>query len=190
MASMRRYNVAWQNWPGAPGVSTFYSDTVVDISTFTDALRAFWGTMGTLVPSGLTIQVPSNGDIINDADGTITGAWSDGTPVTVVTGTAAGAYAGNAGAVVHWLTTGVVNNRRVRGRTFVVPLIGSSYEANGSLSSATLASLNSAAATLVAAVGASMLVWHRPKPPAIGSSFNVTNHRVPDLAVSLRSRRI
>jgi len=190
MANMRRYNVAWQNWPGAPGVSTFYSDTTVDISTFTDALRAFFQSLITLLPSGLTIQVPAVGDIINDADGSIVGAWSDGTPVLVVTGTGTGAYAGNAGAVIHWLTSTVINGRRVRGRTFIVPLIGSAYESNGSLSTTTLSTLNSAANALDAAVGGSMLIWHRPKPPAAGSSAGMDSPRVPDLAVSLRSRRI
>lgn len=190
MANMRRYNVAWQNWPGSPGVSVFYSDTSVDISTFTDALRAFWNSLAALLPSGLTVQVPSSGDVINDQDGTITGSWSDGTPVLVVTGTGAGAYAGNAGAVVHWLTSGVVNGRRVRGRTFIVPIVGSAYETNGSLSTATLTSLNGAASTLVGAVGSGMRIWHRPKAPAVGSQHDVTGHRVPDLAVSLRSRRI
>jgi hypothetical protein len=190
VANMLRFNCAWQNWPGAPGVSTFYADSGTDISTCTDALRAFWNSLAGMIPSALTIQVPAVGDIINDQDGAISGAWSDGTPVTVVTGSGAGAYAGNAGAVVHWLTAGVVNGRRVRGRTFVVPIIATQYETNGSLSTACLATLNGAASTLVTALGSSMLVWHRPKPPAAGSSAGVTGHRVPDLAVSLRSRRI
>lgn len=190
VANMFRMNCAWQNWPGAPGVSTFYVDTGTDISTATDALRAYFNAHIALLPAGLTIQVPSNGDTISDADGTITGAWSDGTPVTVVTATGAGAYAGNAGAVVHWLTTGLVGGRRVRGRTFLVPLVASAYESNGSLSAATLTTLNTAAGTLVGALGSGMRIWHRPKPPAAGSSFDVDNHRVPDLSVSLRSRRI
>jgi len=190
VADMMRFNVAWQNWPGAPGVSTFYAEQGADVSTITDALRAFYLALITYVPTGLTIQVPSSGDIISDASGAITGAWSDGTPVTVVTATGAGTYAGNAGAVVHWLTSGVVNGRRVRGRTFIVPLVSSSYDANGSLSAATITALTNAATTLVAAIGTNMLVWHRPKTPAIGSSFDVTSYRVPDLAVSLRSRRI
>lgn len=190
MADMMRFNCAWQNWPGSPGVSTFYAEAGADVSTVTDALRAFFNSLATLIPLSLTIQVPSNGDIISDANGAITGAWSDGTPVTVVTCSGAGAYAGNAGAVVHWLTTGVVNGRRVRGRTFLVPLIGSAYESNGSIATAALATINGAAATLVAAIGTNMLIWHRPKGVMIGSSFDVTNHRVPDLAVSLRSRRI
>jgi len=190
MASMMRFHCAWQNWPGAPGVSTFYAEAGADVSTITDALRAFYQALVTFLPTGLTIQVPSSGDIISDVDGSITGAWSDGTPVALVTGTAAGVYAGNAGAVVHWLTGGVVNGRRVRGRTFLVPLIGSSFDANGSLSAATITAITNAASTLVAAIGTNMLVWHRPKTPAIGSSFDVSAFRVPDLAISLRSRRI
>ena len=190
MADMMRFHCAWQNWPGAPGVSTFYAESGADISTITDALRAFWQSFVTYLPTGLTIQVPSTGDIISDTTGAITGAWSDGTPVAVVTGTAAGVYAGNAGAVVHWLTGAVINGRRLRGRTFLVPLIGSAYDANGSLSATTITAITNAATTLVAAIGTNLLVWHRPVPPMNGSSADIVGFRIPDLAVSLRSRRI
>lgn len=190
MADIQRYNVAWQNWPGAPGVSTFYAALGTDVSTVTDALRAFYNSLITLLPTGLTIQVPATGDIISDQTGDITGSWSDGTPVTVVTATGAGAYAGNAGAIVHWLTGGVVNGRRVRGRTFIVPLVGSQFDGNGSLSASCLTALNGAATTLLGALGSAQVVWHRPKGVVPGSSFAVTSHRVPDLAISLRSRRI
>lgn len=190
MANLPRVNVSWQSWPGAPGVSTFYMAQAAPLQATVDALRAFFNAHAALLPSGLIINVPSSGDIINDATGGIEGAWSVGTPPTTVTGTGAGAYAGNAGAVVHWLTTTVVNGRRVRGRTFLVPLISTAYDTSGSLSTATLSTINTAAAGLVTAAADDLVVWHRPTQFAQGSSATITSHRVPDLAVSLRSRRV
>lgn len=190
-----RVNCAWQNWPGAPGVTTFYASpgpVQVDI----DAVRTFFNALTGLIPVGLTIQVPSSGDVIDETTGTITSAWSVATTPAVVTGTATGSYAGNAGAVIHWLSVGIVNGRRVRGRSFIVPITGSAYDAAGSLSTATITTLTNAANALEAS-SFPMTIWSRPVtnavPPATnraGSQHQVNSIRIPDLAVSLRSRRV
>jgi hypothetical protein len=189
MTDMARVRCVWQNWPGAPGISTFYLANPPTQAQI-DAIRAYFNSLVTLLPSGLTITVPQTGDVIDDISGLITGSWSVGTPPVVVTGTGAGAYAGNAGAVTHWLTGLVVNRRRVRGRTFLVPLISTAYDTAGSLATATITTLSGAATTLLAALGSNWRVWHRPAKGLGGGSGVVTSFRVPDLAVSLRSRRI
>ena len=192
--SINRLNAAWQNFPGAPGVTTFYTNGTMTQAEV-DAFRAFFLAIASLLPTGLTVQVPSSGDIIDEATGDITSTWSVGTTPAVVTGTKAGVYAGNAGAVVHWLTNGVVAGRRVRGRSFLVPIGSGAYDNQGSLAAGTITTLQGAANALVAgAIGFS--VWARPlkagTPPVIvrpGSYHGVAGMRVPDLAVSLRSRR-
>jgi hypothetical protein len=185
-----RVRVAWQNWPGAPGVSTFYADETITQAAI-DSLRAFFNGCGALLPTGLTIQVPSSGDIIDQGTGSLTGAWSVATTPTVVTGSGGtGVYAGNAGAVIHWLTPDLFGGRRLRGRSFLVPLIGTAYENNGSLSSATISAISGAATTFLAAVPGMWNVWHRPRPGFAGGNGTIESFRVPDLAVSLRSRRV
>lgn len=193
--TIARVNSAWQNWPGAPGVTTFYASPT-PLQADIDSVRAFFFALAGLLPTGLTIQVPSSGDNIDETDGTITGTWSVGVTPAVVTGTGAGAYAGNAGAVVHWLSNGIVAGRRVRGRSFIVPIISSSYDTAGSLSAATITTLTNAATALESSAFP-MTVWARPfvhpTTPALnraGSQHQVASIRVPDLAVSLRSRRI
>lgn len=189
MTDLARVRVAWQGWPGSPGVSTFYlanSPTQLHI----DAIRAFFNSLAGSLPTGLTITVPASGDIIDDASGLIVNSWAVVTPPTVVTGTGAGNYAGNAGAVCHWLTSTVLNRRRIRGRTFLVPLVSTAYDTAGSLSSTLITSISAAAATLTSALGTNFRVWHRPANGAAGTNGTVTGFRVPDLAVSLRSRRI
>lgn len=202
--ALHRVNCAWQNWPGAPGLTTLY---VTDATqTKIDAIRTFFNALAGMIPSGLTIQVPASGDELNIGDGTIAATWSVATTPTVVTGSGAGAYAGNAGAVIHWLTTAVINGRRLRGRSFIVPIISTQFESNGSLTSAAISTLTTAATNLSTTLGTSLVVYSRPvfahtkydpktgTPTAVpsrgGSTASVTGIRVPDLAVSLRSRRI
>lgn len=196
MTALNRVTVAWQGWPGSPGVTQFYTDNVPAQTTI-DGIRSFFQSLITLLPTGLTINVPGSGDIVEDATGGLAGSWSVGTTPLQVTGNGAGTYAGNAGAVVHWLTNTVVTKRRLRGRTFIVPMVSSAYDATGSLSVTALNTLTTAASTLVSAAGGNLVVWHRPviqKGTGVvvrtGSNGKITSSRVPDLAVSLRSRRI
>lgn len=161
-----------------------------------DAIRVFFQALIALLPNGLTIQVPAVGDTVDDATGTVIGTWGVGTPPAVVTGTSASVYAGQSGAVVHWLTTGLANGKRVRGRTYLVPLSTAAYDTQGSIATAALATIGGAAAALVVTLGGNLKVWHRPSapgapPPApfTGQSFGVVATRVPDLCVTLRSRR-
>lgn len=186
MATLSRVRAVWQNWPGAPGYSTFYFDgndsgRAAAVQIFFDAVKAY-------LPIGLTVSVQGEGDIINDTDGHITGSWSETTPA-VVTGTASGAYSGPSGAVIHWLTGGVIGTRRVRGRTFLVPL-ANAFESNGTIGSTPLTTLGSAANGLITNPNNSLMVWVRPGPKGNGSSHIVSSARLPDLAVVMRSRRI
>lgn len=187
--SMYRIRAAWQNWPGAPGVTTFYQDPAI-AQPNAAAVRSFFNTLAPLLPAGLTITVPSTGDIIEENTGALSGSWSVTPAPTVVTGTGTGNYAGNAGGVVHWLTTTVVNGRRVRGRSFIVPLIGSAFFTDGSLATATIGTMSTAASTMLAATADHFVVWHRPRPGIPGSKAATVSSSVPDLAISLRSRRI
>lgn len=205
MADLCRVNVAWQNWPGAPGLSQFYFLNA-GMQTNVDAVRAFFNTLVTFFPNALSISVPGVGDIIDSATGQITGAWTVTTTPAPVICTGSGNYAGNAGAVIHWLTADVSNGRRVRGRTFLVPLVNGMFAADGSLGATTVTTITSAGNTLRTAAAGNMRVWSRPviahtvynrKTGAAtavaarpGQHSDISNVRVPDLAVSLRSRRI
>jgi len=183
---MNRVRVAWQNFPGAPGVSTFYVGSAVlaqsEIRAFFDALKAF-------LPSGLTLQVPNNGDQVDESTGLIVGAWT-GAPQALITCTGTGNYPGSAGACVNWRTSLVISGRRPIGRTFLVPLTTGSFETNGSIAAATLTAIQTAANTLITNLAGELKVWSRPRPTIAGANVTVTSANVPDLAIVLRSRRI
>lgn len=199
VTTMLRCRVSWQNFPGAPGVSNFYLDgnDITGLGTHLTALRTFWNSLAALIPTGTTLTVPNNGDLIDVVTGHLVGSWSDSVTLATVTGTGAGSYAGNAGMVVHWLTNGVVNGRRVRGRTFVVPTVSTVFGTNGNPTAANITTLTNAGNTLVTAMESKLVMWARPfthptdaSKNRTGSAHVVTGTRVPTLPISLRSRRI
>jgi hypothetical protein len=190
---VNRVRVSWTNFPGAPGLSTFYlSSGTTDVT----ALKSFFSGLVARFPIGLTWQVPTSGDIVDVGTGKITGTWT-GTGGGNVTGTATAApYSGSSGAMVRWITNGVVDGHRLAGRTYLVPLAGNSYDNDGSIGSATQTAIQTAATNLITALGSSFVVYHKARnasgddlgSPGVVSA--VSSAIVPDLAVVLRSRRI
>lgn len=169
-----------------PGVSVFYAP--VDQAGVTAALRQFYTSIADELGMGLTVSYPSGGDIISDATGAIVGAWT-GTALSPTGGNISDAPVMGVGARVEWLTSGVHAGRRVRGRTFLVPLAKSRFEGPGMLTSGCVNTLKAAADALVAAVD--LRIWSRPSAtaPGSGTSTIVTSALVPDQVSWLRSRR-
>lgn len=186
--TMNRVRCVWSNWPGAPGYSNFYVGTTITDHT---PIRTFFNALSTLLPAAVTITVPTSGDQISEATGLITGAYS----ATVTGGPASGSagnsgvYAGMAGAQIQWQTSAIISGRRPLGKTFIVPAYSTAFDANGSLSTSAITTLQNAATALIAALSGELKVWSRPRPTLAGANVTVTSARVPDLAIALRSRR-
>lgn len=184
---MQRCRVHWTGFPGAPGVNTlFFDDAPADPAP---ALHTFFDSIKTLLPTSVTVSIDSTGDLITEATGALAGTWS-GTAGASVTGTVSALYAGPTGAVVDLVTSTIVGKRRLQGRMFLVPLTTDCYQADGTIATSALGTLQAAAAALLASTaGTHLVVWHRPRGGAGGSKAAVTSVRVPDLACVLRSRR-
>lgn len=194
MVTLNRARVTWSNFSGAPGLSTFYfGSSTVDMT----ALRTFFTACQPLIPASTTIQVPSAGDQINDTTGSITGVWTGPAQTSIVATGSNTSFSGASGAVVEWLSGLIVGGRRPVGKTYIVPLIGTNYDTNGSLSTSTITTLTNAAAALITAYAGEMKIFSRPftppagstKPPRVGVGATIIAARVPDLAAVLRSRR-
>lgn len=200
MASLNRYRAVWTGFQGGPGVSTFYSGGGVDLSA---AIRTYFDALKTYLPSTVHILVQNYGDTIEDSTGALTGTWTQTASAEVV-GTQAGNYSGVSGLVCAWTTGTVLNGHRVKGRTFIVPLGGSSYDAVGTLNDTITGPIAAAGNTLAASTN--MKIWHRPraatpswtdvrgvthaaKAAYAGGSATVTGCTVKDLAAKLSSRR-
>ena len=83
----------------------------------------------------------------------------------------------------------MAGGRRIQGRTFLVPLVASAFDSTGTISTAALATLQTAANGLVAYDTIDPVVWKRPTPFTVGSFATITEARIPDMAAVLRSRR-
>lgn len=181
------------NWTGAQirgaAVTVLHFDGSVNPTP--PSAGAIGGAFGPFMgqfPTGVSVTFPGSGDTIEDTTGTLVGTWSTGASVTTTGGGIANAAAG-VGAVVTWNTGGIVRGRRLRGRTFLVPLNTNAYDLDGSLSSTAYTALQNFGTALMG-VGP-LAVWHRPTAPgaADGNSYGVTSFRARDKVAYLSSRR-
>jgi hypothetical protein len=200
MAELIRVKARWANFVGGPGYSIFHFRTGEDglgnadnAQAAADRVRGFFSTLATWIPNGATVTVESDVEGILQETGQLTNVYGVTAPA-VVTGTASisNKYSAPTGAVVNWSTAGIRNGRRVRGRTFLVPMSSSAFGTDGTLDAGFISGMSPAATTLIGAfAGASMVVFGRPsaKGASDGVAFPVTSFRIPDMAAILTSRR-
>lgn len=178
-----------------PGVTTFYAD---DAASMVPLIQAGFATMQGRLPSPVTWQFPDSGNILDDTDGAIAGAWGPIGAVSNIGGVDSSAYTDVAGACIRWHTNGLVRRHRVVGRTFIVPLGGTCWSTGGDINSSALATLRAAASAMITTGGHSLLVWSRPVytgtgPTRVllhpGQSFPVITATISDVPAILRSRR-
>jgi hypothetical protein len=156
------------------------------------AIKSAFGLFPTLFPQGTTITVPNTGDKIDDTTGALTGVWT-GTGGGTVTGSNGIACAAGVGACIGWTTGGIVNGtkgpRKLRGRTFLVPLSSACYDTDGTLGTVAQGQLQQIADGIKNA--GPLAVWHRPLTPGAsnGNSYGVLSARVRDKVAFLSSRR-
>ena len=187
MANLARVRCVWSGSPVVgPGLTTFYFDEAhtgfaADVSDFFQAVDAY-------LPVGITVAVPSDGDLLDVATGALTGTWTD-TATGPGSGAGFGAYPAGVGARLSWSTGGIVAGRRVRGSTFLCPIVNSSFGTDGTLDNATVSALQAAGNALVAASGTNMKIWSRPAPGRAGAASTVIASVCPDKVSWLRSRR-
>lgn len=141
-----------------------------------------------ILPVGVAISVAGSGDTYDDATGTLVGSWT-AAGAGSFNGEAAFNPAAGVGACVTWNTGLIVNGRRLRGRTFLVPLATSAYDADGTLTASALTALQSFATALL--MTGPMGVWHRPTTPggSDGAASGVVSYRLRDKVAILTSRR-
>ena len=200
MAPILKVSSKWTGFSGAPGYSNFFFQNNFGTAPSTDerqkaiaATDSFWMAVLPLLPNTVTITVQSDVEVIEETTGMLIDVMS-GPALTSRVGTGGvGAYSGASGAVLTWRTNGVRNGRRVRGRTFLVPLAIGAYQNDGTLADTARTTLGTAANSLItpAAGTPPFNVWARPsaKGASDGNSYEVVGSSVPDMAAVLRSRR-
>lgn len=188
-----RVTAQWTGFPGAPGYSNFHFGEFtggLEVDQTRTRVGDFFSALAADLPAGVSISVSPTVEIYDEASGVLQD-YVEGEETIEISATTAGPnYAGPVGAVVNWITATVANGRRIRGRTFIVPLATVSYANDGTLATNTLNRLRVAANDLIADdFNSQFSVWSRPRNGGAGVLAPVTAARVPDLAAVLRSRR-
>lgn len=196
MASIWRYRMRWSGWAGGPGVSTLYASDVA--GTPQDHANAVAGLFAdVMTPSGAPSLMPPNVklvgdpyvDVINPATGDQTGTVAVA-PVATINGGALAAYSDVSGLSITWITAAFLNGRRVKGRTYFVPMSGGAYDTDGTLSTAVLASVQGAITQYLGKIS-EPVIWHRPTTVggSDGSDSSIAAGRIIDHPAILTSRR-
>lgn len=164
-----QYKALW-TIPGAgPSVSTFHSAgpmTGAQAAFWALTVRKFFDDVKGLLPNDVSVNFDTEVTEYDTASGVLTGTISVAAPA-VVLGGAAGAWAGGAGVRLVWLTSRILDGRRVRGATFLVPAAAVAFDTNGAVSATGITTANNAASTYLAAMTGSnpvAVVYSRPRP--------------------------
>jgi len=184
-----RYN----GFTGSPGwirMKFLGALTVADANTAAANFRTFLFSWAANMPTGSSISVDSTAAIYDDA-GLQTGEITLSSVPSGVTGTSAATYAGGAGAVVNWTTGAFHLGRKVRGRTFAVPLTSGAFAADGTLSATAQSLLQTAAVVFATSSPTPVIFSQKPNGSGGTSSLTsvITGATVPDRSAILRSRR-
>jgi hypothetical protein len=184
------------NWSGPPiegdGVTVFHGrgDSIVPAATaaadLANRARTFFDAIKALVPTGLLFDFPAEVTDLNTTTGDLEAVHVVTKPADVASTAAAGTFSKPSGARIDWATPAIVAGRRLRGRTFLVPLVGTAYDSIGTLAAAAVTTITTAANVFITGGGnVHPSVWSRIH----GIQADITSVNVPDEAAVLRSRR-
>lgn len=188
---LEKHTWKWTNFRGEPGFTNFYFQAVDSDSRDSAAakVRTFFDSIKGVLPTNVTVTPNAEVGHYNEATGTLTDVLPIDDLPTPVVGSGGSSSSAASGAVINWLTTGVVGNRLLRGRTFIVPLVTGAYDSDGDLSTTALATLRNAANAFHTGIVDKPYVWSRPTSVRAGVAHPITSSRVPDMGAILRSRR-
>lgn len=199
MVDVHRVSAIWQGFQGAPGYTKFSFMGLSDAASLNQAgaaIRQFFEAMKTQLPNGASVTVQSAIPVHEMSNGQLLREDTMTSPPQAVVGTAiAGTlYSGGVGVYVTWNTSAVFEGHKVRGRSYIVPLVLTGA-ADGTLGTGTITLVQNAADALIASQGGKFAVWSRlmtkdDHPVQIGGGLStVTSAVVRDKTGILRSRR-
>lgn len=200
MASILRVRAQWSGFQGAPGYNLFHFGdfsspgwTPDDSQSAVDRTRTFFNGLAQVLPGPVSVQVLGDVDVLDPTTGELQEVHAVTQPALVQGSVGSTvSFASPVGAVVGWRTNQVRNGRRMRGRTFLVPLSSTSFETNGTLLGNAITIINTAATALRTSTGTTHIgVYGRPSAPGAtdGIWAQASANTCPDMGAVLRSRR-
>lgn len=194
MPSLYRIRMLWTGFQGAPGYTNLYyttqSPSDSEATTVAAGAKAAFTLIAAHLPVDVTITADTDVQVEDSATSKVTGHITVSVSGSV-TGTATDAYSAPSGAAVTWHTGQFFNGREVRGRTYIVPLVG--YDPDGTLSATTITALRSFGDQLItdSSTESPYFTVRSPASQAAagGSTNRVQSAQITDKAAVLRSRR-
>lgn len=189
---MFEYRAIWNVQGGGTGYSVFHvresAGVALDVAVgaFAADLRAGFASFATAyLPDDVQINFDSEARELDVSTGTLLSVIALTAPATVAGGSTA-VYSAPAGARVDLITEGIIAGRRLRGRTYIVPLISSAFTTNGTVSTTAQTALENGFAQFDGLQNVySLAVWSRTH----GFLADVQSINVPAESAILRSRR-
>jgi hypothetical protein len=163
--------------------------TVLFTSGGYTAGRVLLASTASNMPSGVSYQCQSPAQWFSDA-GVLQGEVPITSLPTGITGSGAATYPGGVGAVVYWNTGAFNGGRKVRGRTYFVPLSSAAFANDGTLAAGLVTALQSAVNTFVGTTPPPAVNTRSLGKPGRGNStYAVQSGSVKDRSAFLRTRR-
>ena len=188
MADIKEVVVDWTTNAGGGFVNVFYFGDGATITAQRTAIDDLFDDMGPSLDTGAAWQIRNEGVIKDEATGTLTGAWSDSTPLGGTGQAASESVPDAAQILLRWATGSVVNGRFLKGRTFVPGFVAAGLF-NGNVSSSNITLFNTACDNFLAA-GVDFGIWHRPASGTGGTFIPaVSGSTWQEMAVLTRRRK-
>jgi hypothetical protein len=185
------YRAIWNVQGGGTGYSVFHvreastSGVAAAAQTFAADLRTGFQSIVAHLPDDVILNFDSEARELDVATGQLLAVHAFTAP-TAVTGSSTAAYSAPSGARVDLVTAGIVAGRRIRGRTYLVPITSLDYTTTGTIQSTARTAFNACFDTFKGRSGVySLGVWSRTH----GVIADVVTCSTPSEAAILRSRR-
>ena len=183
----------WTGATGLPGYTKMRYVGELSSGQLTSAAanwRTFLDSIKAIIPTIVTLTVQPTASFHQD-DGTLIGEAAIVSPPAPVIGTGAGAYLSASGLLILWNTGAVNGGKKIRGRTYFVPMTANAAQSDGTIVETNRTTVQSAATTLVASTPPPAINSRAraSNPTATDATVIVVSANVPDKQVVLRSRR-
>lgn len=193
MGSILQGTIVWTGFSGAPGYTNLYTRFAGIITTNVDnmmtGMNKFCDDLHFSLPNSVHVRPVAEIKQFDEATGALLGLHTPAPAPVDWAGSGGTTYASPVGACISWGTGGINRGKRVRGRTFLVPLAGAAFDTDGTLLPGFLGPLNGVATNWRTSSAYETVVWSRPRAGAGGAAFDILSHRIADKAAVLRSRR-
>jgi hypothetical protein len=199
MGNILKVVTKWTGLQGGNGFTNLYFEPVPEADAITQAhvdaavarVENFFTAFRPYRPPAVFTQVDPAVQELDENSGQIRAFWGAVTAAPAAGTSVSGSHSAVAGACINWSTANALNGRRVRGRTFMVPLGASGLDVNGTIDNTALGVMRTAATTLQAdGANIRLVVWHRPSILGIdGGAYDVISASINDKTAILTSRR-